>query len=177
MCPRSLDVRAVRTRNRVQAALLRELLASDLADLSVTDILRSSGVSRSTFYRHYDSLGAVADDVVEQAAAALAPPTSATAAEILARLVEHVQRHRQVSEALFSGNHSAPLIDRFTVRCADQFHQAFQREAPSRVATAELDATMLAHATVAGIRVWLRTPHLDAAVLLSRLNAYLGRIG
>jgi AcrR family transcriptional regulator len=48
-----LDPRARRSKNALEAALLELAEFKDLAQISISDITRHAGVSRSTFYEHY----------------------------------------------------------------------------------------------------------------------------
>lgn len=128
-------------------------------------------MARSTFYRHYASLDALSDDIVDEAITSLSPPAHPNCPDdIQTRLIAHIQQHRPLAAALFAGPHAAPLVERFTRQLSGQLQQAFEAD-DSRPGTADLDATMLSHATVAGVRFWLQNPRLDSDVLLARLHA------
>lgn len=43
------------TRRMLQEGLLKLLERKDLADISITELFRESGVNRATFYRHYET--------------------------------------------------------------------------------------------------------------------------
>lgn len=69
------DPRTARTRTALRQALLLECAQRPLDEVSVTDLVRRAGVSRATFYLHYEDLRALAldacADVVRQAVEAL----------------------------------------------------------------------------------------------------------
>ena len=52
---------------RVEEAVFGLMETTDIPDIKVSDVVRLAGVSRSTFYRHYDSV----EDVVKQFEAGL----------------------------------------------------------------------------------------------------------
>lgn len=58
------DARVVRTRQGIKDALLEMLDERRLADVSVADIARAAGVSRTTFYAHYRNLAEVYEELV-----------------------------------------------------------------------------------------------------------------
>ncbi|MCX5195170.1 TetR/AcrR family transcriptional regulator [Streptomyces sp. NBC_00249] len=61
--PRAADPRTARTRARLCAALLTECGAGrELAEVSVSAVVRRAGVGRATFYLHYEDLPALAVD-------------------------------------------------------------------------------------------------------------------
>lgn len=175
MRPRSRDPRAVKARAALQDALLRELRNVDLHEVSVAQIHRSAGVARSTFYRHYGSLTALADDVVDTAADALAPRLPASgdgrrdAADRLVALVDHVTQHEALARSLFGSGHAVVLVDRMTARLAGDLAQDLASDADADAGSVE--AAILAGAAIGGITAWLRTPGADPDELRRRLAA------
>ncbi len=70
-----MDPRVVRTLADLRAALLAECATRPFEDVTVSDIVRRAQIGRTTFYLHYDDLGALAVDacaaVVREAVEAL----------------------------------------------------------------------------------------------------------
>ncbi len=52
----NLNSRTVSTRLAIGNAILDELEKKDFTDIKVTDVIRSAGVSRMSFYRYYENL-------------------------------------------------------------------------------------------------------------------------
>ena len=61
------DTRYIRCEERIQKALLRLLASKSLTDIGVSELSREANVSRATFYSHYDNVGDVFDQLVQQA--------------------------------------------------------------------------------------------------------------
>ncbi|MFE4831277.1 TetR/AcrR family transcriptional regulator [Streptomyces sp. NPDC056672] len=127
-----VDVRVRRSRTALETAL-RELVAErDLAQLSVSDITRRAGVTRSTFYEHYS-------DVHELAAAActsmfdgLVAATPAAGRDLprdgrspdspLPKLFAHVAEHAALYRAVIGRDGSARVINHLLQRIAIAVH-------------------------------------------------------
>ena len=62
---RSEDQRSRRTRGRIKDAMLALLASCDFNELSVSELCREAGVTRSTFYRHFANLSEVVDELVD----------------------------------------------------------------------------------------------------------------
>ena len=61
---RKKDARSERTEAAVKSALLEAMAAKELEDIGVAEIARAAGISRSTFYAHYQNLGEVFQEMV-----------------------------------------------------------------------------------------------------------------
>src|SRR4051794_17140308 len=101
---RSVDVRQVRTRSRLHAAVLEAARDTPVGDLSVTELARAAGVHRSTFYEHATSPGdllreallAELDDLRADLLSAPGSDTDEAVAEVTRRVLEHVRRHAPI---------------------------------------------------------------------------------
>ena len=56
MMPKDIDERARRTRSRIARALVALAMQRPLESITVRELVREAGISRSTFYAHYTSL-------------------------------------------------------------------------------------------------------------------------
>lgn len=63
----SLDARYMKCEQRIQGALLDLLSKKALTDIGVSELAREAHVSRATFYAHYDNVGDVFNQLVQQA--------------------------------------------------------------------------------------------------------------
>ena len=64
---------ATKTDSAVKGALLRLLKSKKLADVTVSELAREAGISRSTLYQHYGNPADVYDALVAEFAAQLSP--------------------------------------------------------------------------------------------------------
>lgn len=65
--PNVQDARYAKCEKRIQEALLKLLSTKPLADIGVSELSREAKVSRATFYAHYENVGDVFDQLVQQA--------------------------------------------------------------------------------------------------------------
>lgn len=62
--PRKTDIRSQRTKDDIKQALLVVLKNKPLANISIAEVAREAGISRTTFYTHYDCLASLYDELV-----------------------------------------------------------------------------------------------------------------
>lgn len=62
---RAEDQRSRRTKGRIKDALLVLLASRGFNELSVSELCREAGVTRSTFYRHFANLSDVVDELID----------------------------------------------------------------------------------------------------------------
>lgn len=63
--PRKKDKRSVETEASIKECMLSSLETKRFADLTVSEICRKVGITRATFYQHYDNLSDVLDEVLD----------------------------------------------------------------------------------------------------------------
>lgn len=64
---------ATRTETNVKDAMLRLLETKPLADITIAELAREAGISRSTFYEHYGNTADVYDALVGEIAGEISP--------------------------------------------------------------------------------------------------------
>lgn len=113
----NVDRRVVRSRKALEEALLVLIEQQDLAELSIADVTRAAGVSRSTFYDHYADLHQLAESACTEMFETLLFGTpvlasaDATASENpLAGLFDHVASHQRLYTALLGPDGSARVM-------------------------------------------------------------------
>ncbi len=103
------DKRFRRTDRMLREALLELLETRRLTEITTTELCRHADVSRNTFYAHYTAVEHLYDDmeneyIREMAAALHMSESHEDSVASLTRVLEVVKRHRQLAEALASGN-------------------------------------------------------------------------
>ncbi|GAA5017300.1 TetR/AcrR family transcriptional regulator [Kitasatospora paranensis] len=113
------DPRAERTRARLRAALVAECRERQLAEVSVSAVVRRAGLGRATFYLHYEDLQALAVDacgeVVRDAVEALhdwrGPVDPARPPDALAAFLAAAAEHAALYRTLLTPGGGGPLGD------------------------------------------------------------------
>lgn len=67
--PKVDDARYRKCEERIRAALVELLSTRSLTDIGVSELAREAGVSRATFYAHYDNVADVYDQLVQEVVA------------------------------------------------------------------------------------------------------------
>ena len=102
------DVRIVRSRQALQAALLDLIEHRRFDAITIREITDQAGVGYATFYRHYPTKGALLDDVAAEqirALVALALPVlqSHNSREACLTKFRYIEQHRSLWHALLTG--------------------------------------------------------------------------
>lgn len=72
------DLRVVKTKNNLKNALIALLKEKPLEKISVTELCKASGITRKTFYLHYESISKLFEEKIEQLLADLESSLLAT---------------------------------------------------------------------------------------------------
>ena len=113
------------TRECIESALLLLMKESGFQSISITDIIRKAGVSRSAYYRNYDSKEDILTNIFNRAAESI---VDALSMELVAHnmvnsyriLFEKVQEIRPLFEII----QMAGLIDKFQMAVNEKYLQA-----------------------------------------------------
>lgn len=107
----SADPRVIRTRQAILDAV-ESLVAQGASNISVSDIVRSAGIGRSSFYTHFAGIDELAVEVLRGAFDAIgaddiemrmhAVPGAAAARRAQERFVEHLVQHRSLYASMLS---------------------------------------------------------------------------
>lgn len=166
--------RARRVPGRVEDALVELLSSRELADVSVSDVIRVSGVSRGSFYRYYASLAEAVDATLADEARRYARYLSAQTARRVARgmgaretyeitraFLGYVEQRRSFFLLLLSPRTPEWGFERFCDRAVDEYRRQVG-QAHGRLPEG-VDADFYYYATtrsfLAYVRYWLERPH------------------
>ncbi|UPU87200.1 TetR/AcrR family transcriptional regulator [Demequina sp. TMPB413] len=158
-----MDARIVRTRRRLQEALLSLARERGLEHVAISDITERAGVNRSTFYQHYADKDTVLADALDriagEAGARLEIPLLQASGppEPLVAFLAHIDEYADVYRSVFSGTGSGVVLARLRARVRDALDVALlaaQRVAPM-VAPADVVAAGVAGSIVGVIGAWL----------------------
>jgi len=175
-----MDPRQARTFDTLRAAVLELASAKPIDEVSVTELARSAGVTRETFYRHHASpvdllaavLGAELDELLTSTAAL--PASSGSGRSVFEQpelaLLEHVAAHAAIYRNALSPHLTAGLRDVLTESIQRHLLDHLQRHPqiapdvsgrrPDQRAQA-MFAAYAASGTVGAIEAWLVSGDLD----------------
>ncbi|CAN5183776.1 TetR/AcrR family transcriptional regulator [soil metagenome] len=164
----SNDPRVARTRDAILAAVRRLLTErTDDEPIAVIDIVRASGVSRSSFYSHFTGLDDVAAYMLREAFARIRSLYSQSLADDAAdafetmrlsqiRLVDHFVENRVLFSALAAQPLGAVIQSDTVTAMAAEIGASFSgRDVPAGLRP-DIAATYIAHAAVGLLYAWLR---------------------
>ena len=115
-----MDPRVVRTRTALQHALFDLIQERRWTKITVQDLLDRTGISRSTFYAHYDNkLDVLTNGIPDLAATMMIDPT--TSRLDLQPLFAHVEEMSGVVAPLLA----QPVLGEIAAALEDGFAQAF----------------------------------------------------
>jgi len=195
-----MDPRQARTFDTLRAAVIELASAKSIDEVSVTELARSAGVTRETFYRHHSSpvdllaavLGAELDELLATTAAL--PASTGGDRSVFEQperaLLEHVAAHAAIYRNALSPHLTARLRDLLTESIQKQLlghlrrHPHIAPEVSGRRPDERAQAMFAAYAasgTVGAIEAWLVSGDLDdadaatQAILAASPEWWLGR--
>lgn len=131
-------------------ALGKHMRTQQLSEISVSEICRTAGVHRTTFYKHFESVAELAGMAMTDLVARISEEEAGrtrTYAQWLAALVEHVGRRRETYRSIL-GPKGDPGLQR---ALSDQLVQRAQRAvAASGLAREELGVSPVAVGHILG---------------------------
>lgn len=165
-----MDRRVQRTRASVLAALLSLVVERRWERISVQDVIDRAGVSRSTFYAHYDNkLDVLTSGIPDVAAMITVDPTTGTLD--LVGLFQHAGEMADVIGPLLS----QPVLGELSAALERGMAEALSRIIDQ--STAPRLAPFAAGALLSSLRVFAtQKPRPPATDVAAELSVYLGRL-
>lgn len=163
-----MDVRVVRTRQRLQEALFDLTRERGFDDVSVSDIAEHAGINRSTFYQHYSDKETVLADALDALAAqagaqlkgieewTLTPPPP------LVTFLEHVEANADLYRAALSDPGSAVVLARLRKHISDAVHD-FADQRNDQSVPLDMVAAGVAGSIIGSMAAWLARDPLPSA--------------
>ncbi|MCB0911755.1 MAG: TetR/AcrR family transcriptional regulator [Propionibacteriaceae bacterium] len=144
---RGADPRSQRSRQLLRAAAVRLLRRGSDPQPSVSTLVRTAQVSRSTFYAHYDSVDDLLDDALGELSLFVVPAARGPLGFVRG-LFEQVEQHRELASAMLSPERHTDLAPRLR-------HQIARSLASGGHENCGLAGEVLADGVVAALRWWL----------------------
>ncbi len=105
-----LDIRIIRTKERLKNALLELLKTEHIEDISISEICAKASVNRNTFYSHYQSVKDLQSEIEGQfmemiiSKIHVSSDTIDSVSDIMDQLLECVADNAELCSLLFSDN-------------------------------------------------------------------------
>ncbi|MFE3458275.1 TetR/AcrR family transcriptional regulator [Nocardiopsis aegyptia] len=123
-----VDRRVRRTQAALQGALTEIIKDQDLSRVSVADVVKQAGVSRSTFYDHYRDVHELSEAactaVIDSVVDAIPKPDPGNATTKLRLFFANLAEHAGLFRAVLGPQGSARVIDHLRRRTTDACHTA-----------------------------------------------------
>ncbi|WP_231640776.1 TetR/AcrR family transcriptional regulator [Nocardiopsis sp. NRRL B-16309] len=123
-----VDRRVRRTQAALQGALTELIKDQDLSRVSVADVVKQAGVSRSTFYDHYRDVHELSEAactaVIDEVVGAIPRPDPGNAPTQLRLFFASLAEHAGLFRAVLGPQGSARVIDHLRRRTTDACHTA-----------------------------------------------------
>ncbi|NYJ34758.1 TetR/AcrR family transcriptional regulator [Nocardiopsis aegyptia] len=123
-----VDRRVRRTQAALQDALTEIIKDQDLSRVSVADVVKQAGVSRSTFYDHYRDVHELSEAactaVIDSVVDAIPKPDRGNATTRLRLFFANLAEHAGLFRAVLGPQGSARVIDHLRRRTTDACHAA-----------------------------------------------------
>lgn len=110
MTNNKVDVRIVKTKERLKDALFQLLKVKSLEKISISEICTLASVNRNTFYAHYSSLNSLLEEIeanlLESVLCNLTIDYSSNKSitEMMFKILECVKKNKEICSLLFSDN-------------------------------------------------------------------------
>ena len=106
--PVATDLRSLKSRETLRAALLQELDQRAFQDITVRDLTANARIGYATFFRHYDNLDALLEDLateqIDKVIGAVLPVMESRDTLAACRMLcEFIEEHRRVWAILLTG--------------------------------------------------------------------------
>ena len=144
---RGADPRSQRSRQLLKAAAVHLLRKGSDPQPSVSTLVRTAQVSRSTFYAHYDSVDELLDDALGEMPLFVVPATDGPHG-FVSGLFAQVEQHPELATAMLSPGRNTDLAPRLR-------HQIARSLASGGCENCGLAGEVMAGGLVAALRWWL----------------------
>ncbi len=180
------DKRVERSKAKVLAETYRQLAQSGLGGVSIDQVSRNSGISKTTIYRHWPSRSALLIDACSRLGGAPAIPETGglrdTVRTLLTSLADQLQTANwsSIYPSIIDAAERDPEIDAMQQALHQAFMAPFQTVVRRAKASGELPADRVVKDVVAALvgpcfyRRWFSKERIDARFIDSIIETVLG---
>ena len=140
-----VDKRIVKSKNAIRAAFKELVQVKDMADITISELTEKAGVTRSTFYMYYDSVGAVRNDIENVILAHIEKIMSEANLvqsmlnpyPLLYAITNEINKYDEYNRYILSSNNSGELLDKLKKLVIDAFVSTMQKNTQIHVNVAK----------------------------------------
>lgn len=158
------DLRVIKTKNNLQHGLIILLKEKPLEEISVTELCKVSGITRKTFYLHYESISKLFEEKIEQLLVDLEASLLATSKhrqEIdhhrlepkMIHLFQHVYDNQDFYRFIFSASSNFAYYEMFFIRIKKLVRRSLDSMATYEHVT-EFEISYQANAVLGVVMEW-----------------------
>lgn len=155
-----VDRRVLKTEQALESALLKLMHGKSIDQITTTELCRTAGINRNTFYAHYPNPSSLLERIEDQFIKIIVDLIDDTVKEngysmLLQRVFEAVLEHKALSRALLSRNGDPNYLRRI-IETARGPVIAYWRELGTELSQEDLDTlfTFLSHGSKQVILLW-----------------------
>ena len=140
-----VDKRIVKTKNAIRTAFKELVQVKDMADITISELTEKAGVTRSTFYMYYDSVGAVRNDienVILQHIEKIMSEQNLVQSmlnpyPLFYAITNEINKYDEYNRYILSSNNSGELLDKLKKLVIDAFVSTMQKNTQIHVNVAK----------------------------------------
>ena len=140
-----VDKRIIKTKNAIRTAFKELVQTKDMADISISELTERAGVTRSTFYMYYDSVGAVRNDIEDVILSHIEKIMSEANLvqsmlnpyPLLYAITNEINKYDEYNRYILSSNNSGELLDKLKKMIIDAFVSTMQKNSQLKVNVAK----------------------------------------
>lgn len=178
-----VDKRIVKTKNAIRTAFKELVQVKDMSDITISELTEKAGVTRSTFYMYYDSIGAVRNDIEDVILAHIEKIMSEANLvqsmlnpyPLLFAITNEINKYDEYNRYILSSNNSGELLDKLKKMVIDAFVGTMQKNTQIKVNVAK--AKYVAAFCTAGIcetfKMWFNH---QSSLTLEELCAHISQM-
>lgn len=178
-----VDKRIIKTKNAIRTAFKELVQTKDMSDISISELTEKAGVTRSTFYMYYDSVGAVRNDIEDVILSHIEKIMSEANLvqsmlnpyPLLYAITNEINKYDEYNRYILSSNNSGELLDKLKNMIIDAFVSTMQKNVQLKVNVAK--AKYVAAFCTAGIcetfKMWFNH---QSSLTLEELCAHISQM-
>lgn len=178
-----IDKRIVKTKNAIRTAFNELVQTKDMADISISELTEKAGVTRSTFYMYYDSIGAVRNDIEDMILSHIDKiMTEANLVQsmlnpypLLFAITNEINKYDEYNRYILSSNNSGELLEKLKKMITDAFVNTMQKnnQIQVNVAKAKYVAAFCTAGILEAFKLWFNH---QSSLTLEELCAHISQM-